>query len=364
MAVGDKTILVCSPGSVVTPRREIINDPATHRAVSYIPVTRLPNGKAQIQFPEKWRPFIGMHIIYEFIDEDGKPYHGRTDRAEERINEQRGYMNGSKSKASQRKLARAWKENKKIYVGIKYVCSSLQTAIQNETSFIVAQNTWKGGHNGNRGEGDPTIDFGSPLSNGKGGRLAAKLTRLPSAAYKKMAKIKNPLEFTPKKNALLRYDAENDLFSLDFPDGWIHQLENTVYRWKVDTSTVPPDRYIGKAKFFDSRSDVHLASFNKSETTLPLPRAAKESVKNGAIVSLGALGCTSQEALHDWEAELIQAHATDPDRGHLLNIRIETSSGAPKSPLYDPYGEQDSDSDDLLSKSHDFEDADEGFLSS
>lgn len=358
--VGNETIQVVSPKSAPCPAREVIEDPGTHRPLCYVPVTRLEDGRARIEFPKNWNPIVGTHVIYQFIDEDGNRYIGKTGNAKQRLMDYQSYFNGE-SPASKRSLPQAWKDGKELWVSILYVCSSEATATQNETSFIVAKQTLKSrnqGHNGNRGEGDPAIDFGSPLKNGGGGKLPQKLTTPRSNAFLNMTPVVSPYE-SPKKNAQVTLDG--DRLAMVLPEGWA-ELENVVYRWKITSKTENPEasnegeeiepssplvqRYIGEGEHLGRRTVTHLKNAaNADDDDSPLfPKAILEAVKGGNQVEFAPLGVVSptgtpsgdRKKRQEWEGFYIHDKQTLVKEGGGYNQKKTGKGEVPTTNLYDP----------------------------
>ncbi len=360
-----KTITVGTKRSALAPMSGRVIAPSTHRANCYIEVKRLSDNRAKIKLPESWRQLSGKPICYEFIDEDGEVYNGRTENVVQRLSKDYpSYFNGN-SNNSLLPLAQTWKSGKRLFVGVKYICSSVASSKQNETSFIVQGKTLVKdgmGKNQNRGEGDPSNIFGSPLHDGSGGEIPEHLIYTPSMDYETLTVIEDPGNHTPTHNVALEFDADTESFKLDMPEAW-NKVENGVYRWKFTdrdvTETNTEDvalpqpkvkRLFGHSIKPLQRINQYLPDFNGngSNAHLPLPRQVQSCDLTKHKVEVGLFACVAPtgpdrpvKALRLVEGFCIDTYGTiDPEKGY--NLRTEGGKRRLKKlqpipfPIYNP----------------------------
>ncbi len=338
-------IPVFSPSSVLTPKRTPVADPATHMPISFIEVVRNPRtGKAGLKCPKKWKN-LGP-LIYMWMSSDGRAYIGRTNDIARRVREYMGYFNRDDGDASQRSLAQAWKSGQSVFVGILHICSSHVSSKQNETAFVVAKDTFRNGHNGNRGEGalpepDSTdYHFGSPLKDGGGGRLPKKLTAPASPLnHDGMEPITHPLEHTPKKYTKVRKDWEGK-FEIELSPR-LAQSKRVIYVWKTVAKDGTVKRLVGQtSRPVIQRVNAYINSFNGNgnSSRSALPQAVNSSEEDELEVHFGVLATVSPQQLLEWEAFFMHAKgAHRQDGGYNVRTEVRLSPGhVPTGEIFDP----------------------------
>ncbi len=314
------TIKVTSSESVHTPQRQTIDDPATYMPESFIKVERLEDDTASIQCPEKWR--ILGHLIYMFVTSNGEILVGRTKNVAKRLSSYQTAFNGH-GKARLRSLAMAWAAGQEAYFSILYVCSSERSAKQNETSFIVSKGST---HNKNRANGNPTVVFGSPLKNGKGG-LPPEVFSESNRSYRELPVVEDLKTLTPKKYVKVEYNNQTDRYSINLPPEW-KTLQSVIYQWKT-----PEDdrRLVGETgRPLCKRISEYVSSFNAPEDQDM--HVLSKALKEGKEVWLGLLAIAPPEYRRQFEGDIIRGKATLKPNG--FNVRSEGDPNVvPTSPL-------------------------------
>lgn len=320
VALKGMTLDVTTPNSVLIPRPETIVDPATHMPRSFIKVQRLEDGRASLRCPKKWQ-HLGW-VIYMFVTSDSRVLIGRTKNIYDRLQNYQAALNGY-GDASKRSLPSAWRNGQDVYVGILHVCSSERSMIQNETSFIVAQ---KSKHNKNKGNGDPTLIFGSPLLDGRGG-LLPEVEEEPDRSYRDLPVLKDPFGPSPTKYVEVQYNEEEDEYSIDLPKEWQNQT-NVIYQFKDENGL----KLVGSTgRPLKKRVSEYIKSFNGDgeNSQFALPKAVKKGLK----VFFTVIGTGGPEWLLQWEGEIMRQKGTFQPQG--FNRRQEGIPGLiPPSPLH------------------------------
>lgn len=319
---GSHEVQLASPGSVTTPKRRVVADTSKHWPETFIEVNRQTDGSAKITCPEKWKN-LG-YVVYMAISDDGRILIGRSDDLEKRLG---GYE--KELTKGQRSLGEAWREGKRVIIAPLHLCSSYETARQNETSFIVAKESK---HNRNRGNGDPRIDFGSPLKNGGGGKLREDYLKPLAERYRTLEPITDLAAAQPKLWCQLHYNKQDDYIEVNIPAEW-RGLHSAVY--VID---VMGKLYIGETGLFGPRLSSHLSNTNGHATNSNqlLPREIRKALKADLKVALGILGVCNPTKLRErklHEARVIEAKGTLLKDGGL-NKRTEVKPNeSPTSPL-------------------------------
>ncbi|MDP1835793.1 MAG: hypothetical protein Q8K75_07680 [Chlamydiales bacterium] len=322
--IGGRTLNVATPRSVITPKRKVVENPKEDWPDCFIEVQRNTDGSANITCPEKWKN-LG-YLIYVAISEDGRILIGRTDDLEARL---AGYQ--QELTDGKRSLGEAWLQGKRVFVAPLHLCSSYETARQNETSYIVAK---VAEHNRNRGNGDPKIDFGSPLKNGGGGRLREDHLKPLAEEYRNTLTPITDLEHAePKRWCQLRYNEKLDYIEVDIPTSW-RTVHSALYVFKVVNKL-----YIGETGIFGPRLSSHLSNTNGHATNSNqrLPKAVRAAIRDKLEVAVGILGVCNPTKLENrkvLERTTILAKQTLVSQGGL-NSKLDGPNKEPTSPLYE-----------------------------
>lgn len=314
---------IVSPNSASRPTKKTIDDPAKHMPECMIEITRDADGRPNVKFPPAWTN-LGS-VIYMWYSEDGRVLIGRSDNFESRFSDYLSDFRG-KTAASHLTLPQAFKSGQRVWVGIWHVCSSTLTSKQNETSAIVQLGAQ---HNKTRGEGDPSIVFGSPLADGRGGEIPAKLIKSPIKIDRTAPAIAAPAEWSPEKYCKLELNEEGDV-SIDLPPEW-RDIRSAVYVWKIAGKRLigeterPLHLRVGEYKtYFRGKGGM------KSEQSLP--KFVRLALKEGIAVGFSVLGISNPDYRKKWERFFIERKRTrSPSKG--WNKRVDASPGTPPSPL-------------------------------
>jgi predicted GIY-YIG superfamily endonuclease len=318
-------ISIFHQSEVYTPERKQISSPLEEWPRSFIEVSRDENGRAKISCPKKWKNL--SYLIYLAISEDGRMLIGRTENFENRL---RGYER--ELTKGKRSLGEAWQKGQRVFFSVFYLCSTYETARQNETSIIVAYKTNKQ-HNRNVGNGSQSIDFGSPLKNGGGGRLREDMYKPLAEYYRQNLKPITDLEnIQPKKWCKLDYYAKGDYIEVKIPRNW-NNLISAIYAFEVDGQ-----RYIGETGHQGKRLSSHLSNINGNATNSneKLPQSIRNAIMSGREVLFTVFGvCNPTKILGRKQHEARLQRLLNTVGKHGLNGQLSNLTD-PDSPLYEP----------------------------
>lgn len=317
---GKEQIFVTSPKSAFTPKRQKIAEEsiAHQRPLSFIEFQR-EEQSAKIVCPDKWKNL--SYLIYMAMSEDGQILIGRTKKFEKRL-----LKYSAELSRGERSLGRAWQSGQRVFIAPLYLCSSYESAKQNETSFIAAMGSK---HNRNRGNGSVDLDFGSPLNGGGGGQCRELLLQHIAEEYKNFEPITDFAKAQPNRWYPIDFNQETAESRITVPYTW-RSLCSAIYVFNVAGKL-----YIGETEHLGARLSAHLSNINSEKKKSSFATEVKEALKRGETVSIGLLGVSNPTKPANRlriERAMILAKKTLKAEGGC-NGKLDGSPKSPTSPL-------------------------------
>lgn len=302
IAAGSFKLSLVNSSHAPAPVRLEIANPATHLPEYFVEVQRLEDNRPQLLVPKSWHTL--KYVIYLFVDEDGKPYVGRSATGHEgtlpaRLSHHLADFEGC-GNGRDRSLPRAWRSGKKVYVGVWHVCSSKQSAKQWETVAIVNLKSHIIGHNKGIGNGIATLHNGSPIK----GSPEARVINLyaEDAPSRNWVRVVDPGNHEPIPYAKVEWNEDMQRFCWNYlgDKEAYSQEKNVIYQFTDAKGKV----YIGRTEEeLEKRMSGWLTIFNNPNVK---NSALSRAVQRGVEFTVGLLYfCSHQSTLEDWESIFI-----------------------------------------------------------